>query len=83
MPLRTVTTLDRFAFVKPSRSGHLMRMLQVPELKTAMGMPKRLVIKHYVRRDGVKQTGNAVCPPVMRRVVASLVRGGNGSKNGS
>lgn len=31
-PLRTITTLDRFAIVKPSPQGHLMRMLQVPEL---------------------------------------------------
>ncbi len=29
-PLRTVTTVDRFAIVRPSQSGHEMRMLQVP-----------------------------------------------------
>lgn len=32
-PLRTVTTLDRFASVRRNRHGHEMRMLQVPELK--------------------------------------------------
>lgn len=73
-PLRTVTTLDRFAFVKATRNGHLMRMLQVPELKAAMGMPKRFRIEHRIRRDGIKLIGNAVCPPVMRRVVTTLTR---------
>jgi DNA (cytosine-5)-methyltransferase 1 len=36
-PLRTITTLDRFAYVTPGRDGHLMRMLQPEELKLAMG----------------------------------------------
>jgi DNA (cytosine-5)-methyltransferase 1 len=37
-PLRTITTLDRFALVKPTRKhGHEMRMLQPEELKLAMG----------------------------------------------
>ncbi len=31
-PLRTVTTLDRFAYVRPNGRGHEMRMLQPPEL---------------------------------------------------
>jgi DNA (cytosine-5)-methyltransferase 1 len=38
-PLRTVTTLDRFAYVKPSPDGPMMRMLQPEELKLAMGLP--------------------------------------------
>ena len=39
-PLRTITTVDRFALVKPDKEhGHVMRMLQVPELQAAMGMP--------------------------------------------
>ena len=38
-PLRTVTTLDRFAYVKPSPDGPMMRMLQPEELKLAMGFP--------------------------------------------
>src|SRR5581483_2449506 len=29
-PLRTITTLDRFALVKPRKHGHVLRMLQVP-----------------------------------------------------
>lgn len=31
-PLRTVTTLDRFAYIRPKGRGHEMRMLQPPEL---------------------------------------------------
>ena len=71
-PLRTITTLDRFAYVRPTKSGHEMRMLQVPELKAAMGMPKRFRFRHGTRRDRIKLTGNAVCPPVMRQVVSRL-----------
>ena len=35
-PLRTITTLDRFALVRPNCVGHEMRMLQPPELAIAM-----------------------------------------------
>jgi DNA (cytosine-5)-methyltransferase 1 len=73
-PLRTITTLDRFAFVKPSAGGHVMRMLQVPELKRAMGMPQRFSAGDGSRRDRIRLIGNAVCPPVMRAVVRSLLR---------
>jgi len=42
VPLRTITTIDRFALVKPKGTGkgHLMRMLQPPELQAAMGFPE-------------------------------------------
>ena len=70
-PLRTVTTIDRFAIVKPSRSGHKMRMLQVDELQRAMGMDG-MRLSHGTRRDRIKMIGNAVCPPVMRAVVEQL-----------
>jgi DNA (cytosine-5)-methyltransferase 1 len=71
--LRTVTTLDRFALVKPTSNGHMMRMLQVPELKTAMGMPKCFRIDGETRRGRIRLVGNAVCPPVMRAAVRSLI----------
>lgn len=71
-PLRTLTTLDRFAIVRPTPTGHMMRMLQVPELKTAMGMPQRFVAGTGSRRDQIRAIGNAVCPPVMRAVVRGL-----------
>jgi DNA (cytosine-5)-methyltransferase 1 len=71
-PLRTVTTVDRFAVVKPSAKGHKMRMLQVPELQAAMGMEDMRFL-HGTRRDKIKMIGNAVCPPVMREVVMNLI----------
>lgn len=73
VPLRTITTLDRFAYVKPNGSGHVMRMLQPPELKAAMGWPKRFKLKHGTRRDKIKLVGNAVCPPVMKAIVENLI----------
>jgi DNA (cytosine-5)-methyltransferase 1 len=74
VPLRTVTTLDRFAFVKPTESGHIMRMLQPEELKAAMGWPRKYKINHGTRRDKVKMIGNAVCPPLMKNIVKSLIK---------
>ena len=73
MPLRTITTLDRFAYVKPNGSGHVMRMLQPEELKKAMGWTKSFKIQHGSRRDKVKMIGNAVCPPVMKAIVENLI----------
>ena len=72
-PLRTVTTLDRFAFVRPNCKGYEMRMLQPDELKAAMSMPLDFKIEHGSRRDKIKMIGNAVCPKVMERVIKSLV----------
>ena len=72
-PLRTITTVDRFAIVKRSSHGREMRMLQVPELQTAMGM-KGMSFEHGTRRERIKILGNAVCPAVMRKVVSSLVK---------
>ena len=74
-PLRTITTVDRFALVKPDKEhGHVMRMLQVPELQAAMGMPVKMKLEAGTRRDRIKMIGNAVCPPVMRQVLSSLVK---------
>lgn len=73
-PLRTITTLDRFALVLPTSAGHVMRMLQVPELKAAMGMPAKFEIGHGCRREQLRLVGNAVCPPVMRAAVRSLMQ---------
>lgn len=70
-PLRTITTLDRFALVKPTAKGHVMRMLQVPELQSAMGMSS-MVFNHGSRREKIKMIGNAVCPPVMQAVIEQL-----------
>lgn len=73
-PLRTITTLDRFAYVRPSRFGHEMRMLQVPELKKAMGFPSRYKLNHGTRRDRIKLIGNAVCPPIMETIIRQIIQ---------
>lgn len=75
-PLRTITTLDRFAYVVPNEDGHKMRMLQPEELKLAMGYGpdfKLDEVAGLTRRDRVKLMGNGVCPPVMEAIVKSLV----------
>lgn len=76
-PLRTITTVDRFAFVRPGKNGRYeMRMLQVPELQQAMGFPLKYELNHGTRRDRIKLLGNAVCPPLMTAVVESLTTDG-------
>jgi len=75
-PLRTVTTSGHFALVRPDwRGGHEMRMLQVDELRAAMGFPASFVLDGCTRTDTMRLLGNAVCPPVMQAVVGSLTRG--------
>ncbi len=77
-PLRTITTVDRFAVVRPDPlHGHVMRMLQVPELQAAMGMPPAMRFTSGTRRDRIKMIGNAVCPPVMKSVILTLLTRGN------
>jgi DNA (cytosine-5)-methyltransferase 1 len=71
-PLRTITTIDRFALVRPSTQGYRMRMLQVPELQRAMGAPPEFSLTVGTRRDRIKLLGNGVCPPVMENIVNSL-----------
>jgi DNA (cytosine-5)-methyltransferase 1 len=76
VPLRTITTIDRFALVKPKETGrgHLMRMLQPAELQAAMGFPQEFSLIHGTRRDKIHLLGNAVCPPVMKAIVQSLIK---------
>lgn len=75
-PLRTITTLDRFALVEPNGSGHTMRMLQPPELAAAMGFPPSYKWPRSNRREKIRLIGNAVCPPVMKAVIESLIGAG-------
>jgi DNA (cytosine-5)-methyltransferase 1 len=76
VPLRTVTTRGHFALVRPDRrGGYEMRMLQVDELRAAMGFPASFVLDGCARTDAMRLLGNAVCPPVMQVVVGSLTRG--------
>jgi DNA (cytosine-5)-methyltransferase 1 len=74
-PLRTVTTRGHFALVRPDRrGGHEMRMLQVDELRRAMGFPASFVLDGCTRTDAMRLLGNAVCPPVMQAIVEELTR---------
>ena len=75
-PLRTITTLDRFALVEHDGKMWTIRMLQVPELKRAMGFSDDFVLATGTRRDRVRLLGNGVCPPVMEAVVRSLISEG-------
>jgi len=72
VPLRTVTTSGHFALVRPGRGGHEMRMLQVDELRRAMGFPARFDFGGCTRTETMRLLGNAVCPPVMRAIVETL-----------
>jgi DNA (cytosine-5)-methyltransferase 1 len=71
-PLRTITTVDRFALILPNKGKPQMRMLQVPELKRAMGFADNYKLGEGTRRDRVRLLGNGVCPPVMKTVVQTL-----------
>lgn len=75
-PLRTITTRDRFALVRPDgRGGHEMRMLQPDELQTAMGFPPEFDLSPCPTRSGkVHLLGNAVCPPVITAIVKTLIK---------
>ena len=68
-PLRTMTTLDRFGLVTWCGREPMLRMLQVDELKQAMGFPKSFKLDRGTRRDRIMLLGNGVCPPVMKSIV--------------
>lgn len=79
--LRTLTTLDRFGLVQWINHEPTLRMLQIPELKRAMGLirlrdehgkPIEFAMNHGTRKDKVKILGNGVCAPVMKAIVGSL-----------
>ena len=72
-PLRTVTTIDRFALVEFQRRKPMIRMLQVPELRRAMGFGDDYKLELGTRREKIRLLGNAVCPPVMNAVIIALV----------
>jgi len=74
VPLRTITTVDRFALVQPTPEGHKMRMLQPSELRRAMGFPDSYRFPKVTRREQVKLLGNAVCSPVMDAIVKTLCK---------
>lgn len=71
-PLRTLTTLDRFGLVVWEDGEPRMRMLQVPELKAAMGIEEPYLMQYGTRRDKIRILGNGVAAPVMQAVVETL-----------
>ena len=68
VPLRTVTTVDRFGLVTWKGETPFMRMLQPDELLLAMGGSTEHVLPHGTRRDKVKLCGNGVCSDVMTAI---------------
>ncbi len=72
-PLRTMTTLDRFGLVTWTAGEPMLRMLQVPELRRAMGFSRGFRLEGR-RRDKVRVLGNGVAPPVMKAIVSQLCR---------
>lgn len=72
LPLRTITTIDRFALVQKQGNRWKMRMLQPSELARAMSLPDDHVFPVGTRRERVKVCGNGVCATVMRRIVDQL-----------
>src|SRR5580704_3098472 len=57
--------LDRFGLVTWKGRTPMLRMLQVPELKRAMGFDNGYTLPYGSRRDRIKLLGNGVCPPVL------------------
>jgi DNA (cytosine-5)-methyltransferase 1 len=73
-PLRTLTTLDRFGLVTWEGREPMLRMLQVDELRRAMGFPNDHLFRHGSRRDKIKMIGNGVCPPVMAAAIQTITK---------
>lgn len=77
VPLRTLTTLDRFGLITWRGKRPHLRMLQVPELRRAMGFDlcnvgRSFELNHGSRRDKVMLLGNGVAPPVMESIVRQM-----------
>lgn len=72
IPLRTITTIDRFAYVKKQSNRWQMRMLQPSELARAMSLPEDHRLMIGTRREKVRVCGNGVCAVVMKRIVEQL-----------
>ena len=72
VPLRTVTTIDRFGLVTWQGGQPMLRMLQPSELLRAMGAGISHKLPFGSRRDKVKICGNGVCAPVMEVIFRRL-----------
>ncbi|MGO2241106.1 MAG: DNA cytosine methyltransferase [Halomonas sp.] len=74
VPLRTITTLDRFGLVTWEGNTPYLRMLQPPELLKAMGAGAHHHLPHGSRRDKIKLCGNGVCSPVMEMIFKKIIQ---------
>ena len=70
MPLRTVTTIDRFGLVTWTNGVPYLRMLQPSELLIAMGGGREHELPFGNRREKIRLCGNGVCSEVMTAVFA-------------
>lgn len=68
VPLRTVTTVDRFGLVTWKDQMPYLRMLQPAELIKAMSSHQDHLLPFGSRRDKVKLCGNGVCSDVMTAI---------------
>ena len=68
VPLRTVTTIDRFGLVTWVKGVPHLRMLQPSELLKAMGGGSEHRLPYGSRREKVKLCGNGVCSDVMTAI---------------
>jgi DNA (cytosine-5)-methyltransferase 1 len=68
VPLRTVTTIDRFGLVTWAKGIPYLRMLQPSELLKAMGGGVDHKLPYGSRREKVKLCGNGVCSEVMTAI---------------
>lgn len=74
LPLDTITTLDRFALVEPTRDGDiLLRMFQPHELAAGMSFPKKYQFVG-TRRSKIRQIGNAVPVELAKAHTLALLR---------
>jgi DNA (cytosine-5)-methyltransferase 1 len=78
-PLRTITTVDRFALVTWKKDTPHMRMLQPNELLNAMGGGVEHKLPHGSRREKVKLCGNGVCSDVMTAIFKWMGRAQTGT----
>lgn len=68
VPLRTVTTIDRFGLVTWKNNEPFLRMLQPTELIKAMGAGNSHKLPYGNRREQIKLCGNGVCSPVLESI---------------
>lgn len=68
VPLRTITTVDRFGLVTWKNGVPMLRMLQPSELLRAMDGSEEHQLPHGTRREKVKLCGNGVCSDVMTAI---------------